>query len=291
VDIEWYRLSRMSPSQILKHPVVRILLAVAPIVLLQIVAQKLIPALRLAPHGLGALLVPVLLGVVVCLLYAGYVRVVERRGVVELGRGGAVVETARGFVIGTALFAATIAILLVAGVCTVERGEGWRALLFSFSAAIGAALAEEIIMRAIFFRIVEESLGTWIALALSAALFGLLHGFNPGATLTSIAAIALEAGVLLAGTFMLTRRLWMAIGMHTAWNFTEGGIFGASISGTTPHGLFTSRFAGPRLLTGGEFGPEASIVAVLLCLAVGIMLIVMARRRGHIIQPFWRRGR
>ncbi len=97
-------------------------------------------------------------------------------------------------------------------------------------------------MRGVLFRIVEESLGSWIALALSAALFGALHAFNPGATLTSSIAIALEAGVLLAAVFMVTRRLWMVIGLHTAWNFTEGGVFGASVSGGDAHGMLASQF-------------------------------------------------
>ena len=57
---------------------------------------------------------------------------------------------------------------------------------------------------------------------------------------------------------MLTRRLWLPIGLHAAWNFTEGGLFGASVSGTAPHGLLSSRFGGAPLLSGGEFGPVPS---------------------------------
>ena len=112
---------------------------------------------------------------------------------------------------------------------------------------------------------------------------------QPGATVVSTLAIALEAGVLLAAAFMLTRRLWMAIGLHAAWNFTEGGVFGASVSGGTPYGLLRSRFTGAPLLSGGAFGPEASIVAVVLCLSAGIAFCVYARRRGRFIVPFWRR--
>ena len=145
-------------------------------------------------------------------------------------------------------------------------------------------------VRAIFFRIVEESLGTWIALAASAALFGLLHAFNPGATAVSTLAIALEAGVILAAAYVFTRRLWMAVGLHAAWNFTEGGIFGASVSGThalrpVPQPASTAR----PLLSGGAFGPEASIVAVLVCLTAGIALLARAHRRGRFIRPFWSR--
>jgi membrane protease YdiL (CAAX protease family) len=145
-------------------------------------------------------------------------------------------------------------------------------------------------MRGVLFRIVEGSFGSWIALAFSAVLFGALHAFNPGATLTSSIAIALEAGVLLAAVFMVTRRLWMVMGLHTGWNFTEGGIFGASVSGGNAHGMLASRFHGPDALTGGAFGPEASIVAVLICLGAGAAFLWLAWRRGRFVRPFWKRS-
>ncbi|HEX8954081.1 MAG TPA: CPBP family glutamic-type intramembrane protease, partial [Polyangia bacterium] len=171
--------------RVLASPLVRIVLAAAPIVAWLVVAGKLhLPMLAAA--------------VVVPALYAGYVRLVERRAVDELGAAGAPGEVARGFAIGAALFAVTVGMLLLFNVATVERGDGWRALAAGLGAAVAAALVEETLLRAIFFRLVEASLGSWIALAASAALFGVLHAFNPGATVVSTAAIALEAGVILA---------------------------------------------------------------------------------------------
>jgi membrane protease YdiL (CAAX protease family) len=157
--------------------------------------------------------------------------------------------------------------------------------------AVAAAITEEILVRAVVFRILERGLGSWIALAISAALFGVAHIANPGATVTSSIAIALEAGVLLAAGFMVTRRLWFVFGMHAAWNFTEGGVFGAQVSGTAAHGLFVAQFHGPALVTGGGFGPEASVVAVVLCLAAAAALLVIAHRRHRFVVPFWRAPR
>ena len=275
--------------RILAFPLVRLILALAPIILLLSFATRAAASLHLAKQGLANALVPAVLGVLVLALYVAYVRTVERRPVDELDSRGAVVEAARGFAVGAALFTVTMAILLALGAAAVERGDGWRACLVGLLLSIGAACIEETMLRAIFFRIVEASLGTWIAIALSAALFGLLHAANPGATAVSTMAIALEAGVLLAAVYAFTRRLWMAMGLHAAWNFTEGGVFGASVSGTTPYGLFHSRFSGASLLTGGAFGPEASIVAVVICLSAGVLFAVAASRRGHVIAPFWRR--
>jgi hypothetical protein len=116
----------------------------------------------------------------------------------------------------------------------------------------------------------------------SAALFGLLHALNPGATMTSTVAIALEAGVLLAAAYALTRNLWFPIGLHLGWNFTEGGIFGASISGgAAGKGIFSVSLAGPDLITGGKFGPEASMVAIAVCLALAGALLALTIRTGR----------
>jgi membrane protease YdiL (CAAX protease family) len=268
----------------LQYAPVRILVALAPIVALLIAGAMAAPAL-----DLDGAIVNLGLAAGTMALYIGYVRRVEHRRVDELGGTGAVAELARGVVLGALLFAATIAVLCAVGACTIERGGSWAGALRVLAGAAAAAVTEEILLRAILFRIVERSLGTWIALALSAAVFGLLHAFNPGATVASTLAIALEAGILLAGAFVLTRRLWMAFGLHMAWNFTEGGVFGASVSGGHAHGLLASRFHGGSLLTGGAFGPEASIVAVVICLFAGIAVLIVAHRRGQIVPRSWRR--
>jgi membrane protease YdiL (CAAX protease family) len=269
----------------LDFPLVRIAVAAAPIVALTIAMAVVAPSLHLR-----SVIAQPLTGVGAVALYVLYVRRVERRRVAELAGVGMLTELARGLALGAGLFTATIAVLVLAGAATIGPGDGWIALAEMFALALGAALSEEILLRAIVFRIVEDSLGTWIALAVSALLFGALHAFNPGATLTSTVAIALEAGVLLAAAFVLTRRLWMSFGLHLAWNFTEGGVFGASVSGGSVRGLFTSRFHGAPLITGGAFGPEASIVAVALCLVAAIWLFMTARRQDRLVPPFWQRS-
>ena len=66
--------------------------------------------------------------------------------------------------------------------------------------------------------------------------------------------IVLEAGVLLGLAYAATRSLWLPIGLHFGWNFTEGGIFGASVSGRAYHGMFKFSLSGSDILTGGAFG-------------------------------------
>jgi len=146
---------------------------------------------------------------------------------------------------------------------------------------------EEILIRGLLFRIMEETLGTWIALAISAVIFGFLHLANPNATLWGAIAIAIEAGIMLAAAYVFTRRLWLPIGIHFAWNFSQGAIFGVAVSGNEVQGLLQSTLSGPTLLSGGAFGAEASIIAVMICLLAGIALTTLAMKKGNFIQPFW----
>ncbi|MGD8817558.1 MAG: CPBP family intramembrane metalloprotease [Acidobacteriota bacterium] len=157
------------------------------------------------------------------------------------------------------------------------------------AASIQAGYIEEVMFRGVIFRITEEGLGSWWALAISSALFGLAHIGNPNATWLSAAAIMIEAGILLGATYMLTRRLWAVMGMHFAWNYTQGGVFGISVSGTDVQGMLVSRLTGPEILTGGAFGIEASLLTVILCFAVAVFVLRRTVRRGHLVRPFWKR--
>lgn len=221
--------------------------------------------------------------------YWSYVRLVERRRVTELAFKGSPAEFGNGLLLGTGLFTVTIGILWVIGCYHVTGMNNWFMLVESLGMAVLSGFVEELMMRGIIFRITEESVGTWIALVLSAFLFGAMHLGNPHATVTSAAAIALEAGLLLGACYVLTRRLWFAIGLHLAWNFTQGGIFGVAVSGTTPKGILQSTLSGPDFLSGGGFGAEASIVAVIVCVTGFIVVIMKAQKKGQIVKPFWQR--
>ena len=124
---------------------------------------------------------------------------------------------------------------------------------------------------------------------ISSSLFGLAHIGNANATWLSSAAIMIEAGILLGALYMLTRRLWAVVGTHFAWNYTQGGVFGIAVSGNEVDGILESRLTGPALITGGEFGVEASAIAVLICVAVAVAVLRIGLRRGHLVPPFWRR--
>jgi membrane protease YdiL (CAAX protease family) len=172
-------------------------------------------------------------------------------------------------------------------------GEGGVAQLVKIlvAMAIVPAVVEELLFRGILFRWLEEFGGSWFALAATSALFGLAHIFNPNASALSSFAIALEAGLLLGGAYMLTRSLWMPIGLHAAWNFTQGFIWDVPVSGIDQQGLVEARLSGPELLSGGSFGLEASVIAMVIATAAGVWLVWRSVRQGELMSPWWVRRR
>jgi membrane protease YdiL (CAAX protease family) len=211
----------------------------------------------------------------------------EKRAVTELSGRHAARELGLGLVLGALLFSATIGVLAAVGVYQTTGNNGWLIMLASVPGFILTGVLEEVLFRGIVFRILDQWLGSWFALAISAVIFGFLHLLNPGATVLNAAAISIEGGVLLAAAFMLTGRLWLCIGLHIAWNFTQGGIFSVAVSGGASKGLLQSRMVGPDWLTGGKFGAEASVVALLVCAAVGIVCVALAIKKGNVVPPFW----
>jgi membrane protease YdiL (CAAX protease family) len=179
------------------------------------------------------------------------------------------------------MFVLTVGGIAMFGAYSVAGTNGWAVLVTPLMIGLASGFFEEILFRGVLFRMIEESLGSWAALGISALIFGGLHLLNENATLQGAMAVMLEAGIMLAGAYMFTRRLWLPIGIHIAWNFTQAGIFGIAVSGNEPMpGLLKSVLSGPTWLTGGEFGAEASVIAVLLGAVLGAFFIWSSFRKG-----------
>lgn len=152
---------------------------------------------------------------------------------------------------------------------------------------LSSAVLEELTFRGVALQAIERGLGWAPALLITAAFFGAVHLFNPGATWFGALAIAVEAGILLGALFLATRSLWVVIGLHAAWNATEA-LLGIPVSGQAAPALLRVDVAGPVLLTGGDFGIEASVVPMVIGAAAATVLLVVAKRRGALGPAFGR---
>ncbi|MDQ0615450.1 membrane protease YdiL (CAAX protease family) [Microbacterium sp. W4I4] len=235
-------------------------------------------------NPVAALLIGPVLGVLVLWLYRVSVRRLEKRPVIELAAPSAMRRVLTGVAAGVLLAAVTIGLMALFG---GYRITGWGSLsgaLAVIGTMVAVAIAEEVLFRAIIFRLVQQRWGTWLALAVSSALFGLIHLLNPDATLWGALAITIEAGLLLGAAYLATGSLWLSIGLHFGWNVAIVALFGTVTSGSEMAGsLVAATTSGPDWLSGGAFGPEGSLFAIAVCTIASIILLRTARRRGNMV--------
>lgn len=234
-----------------------------------------------------------LLGVGVgCLSYAFYVLKIEKREVSELALPAALQEYGAGFLLGGLMVGISlVGIAVLGGVRAMSFAPGTTAAIIALPLMmhITVGILEEMLMRVIFFRIVQEYLGSWLALLASGLVFGALHMVNDNVSVLGIADIAV-AGVFFAAAFLLTGRIWLCAALHAGWNFFQDGIFSLAVSGhEVKQGLLVTELGGPDWLTGGAFGLEGSAVDLVFVILASVVLLVLAQRMGRIVQPIWKR--
>lgn len=223
-------------------------------------------------------------------VYVGYARFIEQRTVSELALPGMGRELGIGMLVGFGLYTACVLILMAMGIYRIEGINPVSFLLPAVAMAVTSGVFEELLFRGVLFTSLERMFGSWAALVVSSLVFGLTHLMNPQGSLEGALFIAVEAGILLAGAYMLTGRLWMSMGFHFAWNYTQEGIYSGIVSGNdAAQGLLKSSIHGPDLLTGGSFGLESSVLALAFCTATGVYLVFKAVKRGKVVPPFWKR--
>ncbi|MCH4824408.1 CPBP family intramembrane metalloprotease [Gramella lutea] len=131
---------------------------------------------------------------------------------------------------------------------------------------------EELVFRGYLFQNMIEGIGLGISIVITCIIYGLIHFMNPNATILS-SLIIVAFGFLRIYGYLSTKMLWLSMGMHIGWNFFQGPVFGFAASGHKKETLLNHNFlSGKDYLTGGEFGPEGSILIIpILILALIIM--------------------
>lgn len=227
-------------------------------------------------------------GALVCLAAYGLaVWLAENRTPDEISLRALPGGLAAGLAIGLLMFSAVMAIMAAFGLYDMVW-QGAAPAWESTAKSIQSGVMEEIVARAVILRLIWAAFGRrygpWIAFAAASALFGAGHLANPNSSVFAAVCIAVEAGIMLGAFYALTGRLWVSIGVHAAWNFAQGYIFGAAVSGTDfgPHIMASTARAGfPEWLTGGGFGPEASLPGLFIGTLVGVVVMWMAWKAGR----------
>jgi len=213
-------------------------------------------------------------------------RLADRRSFRNLGfwfYGGWGKELALGLGGGAAM------ISVVVGVTAAFGGAEWhlrevdpmvllRGFIWAVALFVPAATFEELLFRGYPFQRLVESWGAPISVVAISGLFGLGHASNPNATWFTVANTIL-AGIWLAQAYLKTRALWYPIGLHFSWNFIMAYVYSLPVSGIKlSNQLLTATDHGPQWLTGGDYGPEGSI----LCTGVLVVAIVWQARTGFL---------
>jgi membrane protease YdiL (CAAX protease family) len=221
-------------GKIILFPPLRMLTALlfvgAGILASQLLLNLLRWAFSIRNVGLTNLLAFILITPAAYCTYRVYVWQIEKRETAELEASGASAEFGFGALTGFGLIGTVMASLWLLGCYQVDGFNlVWISLIGTLAGVLASAFAQELIFRAVIYRISEEWLGTRWALIISMVLFGLIHLASSSATIFSTLTIALQAGIMLGAAYALTHRLWMALGLHTMWDFANDGIFGVGI--------------------------------------------------------------
>jgi uncharacterized protein len=194
-------------------------------------------------------------------------------------------ELGLGMLLGFVMMSGIVLVELVLGYIHVA----WRGLTLSEAAGVVAvsvlifvlaALVEELLFRGYAFQTLMQMITFAPAVLVMSLLFGLGHVFNPHATLLSTANVVL-AGVWLSFAYLKTRGLWLPLGLHFAWNFTQTTIYAFPTSGLVfeDRKLWILEQTGPDWITGGAFGPEGGVLATLVLL-LGTWYVLKSRQLG-----------
>ena len=217
----------------------------------------------------------VLSSIFILSIYVGFIKLFEKRKVTELNLRKSATGMGIGFGIGLLLITLYVGIISLFGYYDIISVDfNLQNLSLVLCSTFFVAVGEEVIFRGVIFRMLDERFGLWIALLISSLLFGFGHIFGSNATILSSIFITIEAGVLLGVAYKYFNSLWMPIGIHWSWNFACGNIFGMPVSGTEEwYSVISSEVSGPDIISGGSYGPEASIILAVLGLSIAIFLL------------------
>lgn len=213
------------------------------------------------------------------------VKVIEKRSLSSIGfnKNNWLKKYSLGFLIGLVMMSIIVLILLSFGYITVEKNpiqlvgiSAISSILVILFGWIIQGATEEIVTRGWLLNVLSSKYNIGFGLLISSTLFGLMHLTNPNVNYIAVINIILVG--LFYGLYVIkTNDLWSVCGMHSAWNFAQGNIFGFEVSGldVSVGSLIDLNLVGNNVITGGAFGPEAGIISTfILLVSIGILLFI-----------------
>ncbi|WP_195945726.1 CPBP family intramembrane glutamic endopeptidase [Paraclostridium bifermentans] len=246
--------------------------------------------LNLNANSIQSLVLNISLTSGVIVLIFLWVRFVEKRRFSSLGfdRNNFILKYLTGFIIGIIMMSATVALLYLFGLITVDNntsqvigGFALSSILLVIPAWMIQSAMEEIIARGWLLNVLGARYTPIIGLIISSVFFGLVHLENPGISFIAILNIIL-VGLFLGLCVIKTNNLWVVCGIHASWNFSQGNIFGFKVSGSrsVAGSIFNLNLRGNELMSGGDFGPEAGLCATIVLIICTIIIALILKNKN-----------
>ena len=235
------------------------------------------------------IIIPIISIIFVLVSYIALYRYYERRKITELSTRNVGKYLLVGLLLGLLVPSLSILVAYLRGEYIILSISNLtniflRDLTISIGFGIATAVFEEVLFRGILFRLIEEKLGSYLALIISCLFFGFLHLMNENSSFFAGFAISIIS-IVITAAYMYTKSLWFPIAIHFAWNFAQGDIFGIPVSGEpTTTSIIVSQLEGSKWFTGGFWGIEATVQIVIFSLIAGVILLVLSRKKGNVIK-------
>jgi len=214
-----------------------------------------------------------------------YCRFVEARHISSMGvrKKKAGIHYVQGLAVGLLMMTAAVLISAAFGINNINLcGNINFGIIALFAAGFFIqGMSEEFIFRGYLMNTLASRHNPWIAVLISSAAFSLAHLVNPGFNLLVFFNLSLFG--VFAGLYMIAfDDIWGVCAIHSIWNFSQGNLFGISVSGTgeTESVLSVTAASSSKLLTGGDFGIEGSIVTTAVLLTGIIIVLVKIKKQG-----------
>jgi uncharacterized protein len=276
----------VSIKRVLYFPVTKIIIGISVCFSLFVVIQNFVLKpffYSIIPDKNIADPIIIFLSVIVLLVSYYYLfRLYDKRKITELSIKHLPKEMFGGFIFGFSTISLSIFILYLLGHYQAFSITTTHYSARMFTVLIFAAIVEDLFHRGLIVRVLENWLGTNIAIVI-AMLVELQHISNPNFKLFDLL-LYLIWGFTMAMMFIYTKRVWLPYFFHIGWNFSQP-FYGSNLTGANDFGsIIQSKFTGPELLTGGAFGIENSIITLSFLLFIGITLYYLAKKEGKIVK-------